>query len=154
MLTENRLKSYADKYGTVEKDGQSITWIPYQVTLTGDNALIDGYVIMDGEVKKAFVNINIESDFDTDDILYAVYDNLDNIVINDKGGTAQLSITNGGSFTTPEQALEELPLAWDVLVERMADITRELVHWELAPCSELEFLYRYLDLAYEDLIIG
>ena len=31
MLTENRLKSYADKYGTVEKDGKKyyITQNPY-----------------------------------------------------------------------------------------------------------------------------
>jgi hypothetical protein len=64
----------------------------------------------------------------------------------------QISINNGNSFTTPEKAIEALD--WDVIVHYMDDETREQVHSELAPCAELDFLIRYLELAPEDLIIG
>ena len=36
----------------------------------------------------------------------------------------------------------------------MDDRFRELVDWELAPCTELEFLTRYLEIAPYDLVIG
>lgn len=43
---------------------------------------------------------------------------------------------------------------WETVVEFMDDETREAVHSELAPCTNLAFLRRYLELAPEDLIIG
>ena len=49
--------------------------------------------------------------------------------------------------------IEERKL-WDVVVAAMDEDTRERVHRELAPCTELEFLRRYLEVAAEDLIIG
>jgi len=36
----------------------------------------------------------------------------------------------------------------------MDDTIREKVHLELAPCTNQEFLDRYMELATEDLIIG
>lgn len=36
----------------------------------------------------------------------------------------------------------------------MKQISREAVHNELAPCSDIEFLERYLELAPDDLIVG
>lgn len=36
----------------------------------------------------------------------------------------------------------------------MEDDAREAVSAELAPCTELEFLTRYLELARDDLVIG
>lgn len=40
------------------------------------------------------------------------------------------------------------------IAEYMDNDTREAVHNELAPCSDIEFLTRYLELAPDDLIIG
>jgi hypothetical protein len=65
---------------------------------------------------------------------------------------AQISVDNGHSYTTPEAALEVVGI--DVLAQYMDDDTRESVHNELAPCSEIDFIKQYLKLATDDLIIG
>ena len=64
----------------------------------------------------------------------------------------KISIDNGNSWTTPEAAIAALGL--DAIVNHMDDDTRETVHSELVPCTEVEFLTRYLELANDDLIIG
>lgn len=64
----------------------------------------------------------------------------------------KISTDNGHSFCTPEEALQEYSL--DTIATYMDDDTRERVHYELAPCSDIEFLTRYLELSTEDLIIG
>lgn len=71
----------------------------------------------------------------------------------------QISIDNGRSYITAVEAMDQLAspdtcITWDNLVSYMDDETREAVHAELAPCSEVEFLTRYLELAPADLIIG
>ena len=63
-----------------------------------------------------------------------------------------ISIDNGNSWTTPEAAIATLGL--DVIVNYMDDDTRETVHSELAPCTEVEFLREYLKRSSVDLIIG
>jgi len=63
-----------------------------------------------------------------------------------------ISIDNGNSWTTPEAAIATLGL--DVIVNYMDDDTRETVHNELAPCTEVEFLREYLKRSSVDLIIG
>ena len=63
-----------------------------------------------------------------------------------------ISIDNGITHTTPDEAIKAVGM--DTIVNYMDDDTREAVHNELAPCSEIEFLSRYLDLAKDDLIIG
>lgn len=40
------------------------------------------------------------------------------------------------------------------LVNMMDDDIMEVVHFETAPCSEIEFLNRYLKLSVDDLVIG
>lgn len=65
---------------------------------------------------------------------------------------ARISINNGATYTTPAEALEEISI--DTMAEYMDNDTREDVHNELAPCSDVEFLERYLELAPADLIIG
>lgn len=64
----------------------------------------------------------------------------------------QISINNGATYTTPVEALEEISI--ETMAEYMDDDTREAVCNELAPCSDLEFLTRYLEIALDDLIIG
>jgi len=64
----------------------------------------------------------------------------------------KISIDNGNSWTTPEAAITTLGL--DVIVNHMDDDTRETVHNELAPCTDVEFLKLYLEIANDDLIIG
>ena len=69
-----------------------------------------------------------------------------------KASAHRISIDNGVSFVSPEEAIAGLP--WETIAHYMDDSTREAVAIELAPCTELEFLTRYLEIADEDLIIG
>lgn len=71
-------------------------------------------------------------------------------------GTKKISLNNGADFITAKEAISEIKEhnLWDVVVNFMDDDVRELIHQALAPCSELEFLGRYLELAPCDLIIG
>lgn len=64
----------------------------------------------------------------------------------------RLSIDNGATYCTPAEALEAVTI--DQLAVYMDDETRERVHFELAPCTDEEFLDRYLELAPADLICG
>lgn len=64
----------------------------------------------------------------------------------------EISIDNGYHFVTAEEALQAFDL--DTIAMYMDDDTREAVAFELAPCTDLEFLTRYLELADDDLIIG
>ena len=64
----------------------------------------------------------------------------------------RISIDNGIHFVEPEEAVHGVD--WDTIVHYMDDETREAVNAELAPCTEVEFLTRYLELANDDLIIG
>ena len=68
----------------------------------------------------------------------------------------QVSINNGTTYMTAEEAMPEIMARglWNALVNVMDDDTREEVAAELAPCSEEEFLVRYLALASADLVIG
>ena len=70
-----------------------------------------------------------------------------------------ISFDNGAHWMDADEAIEsindpESPINWETIVEYMDAETRERVHRELAPCSEIDFLTRYLDLAPADLIIG
>ena len=64
----------------------------------------------------------------------------------------RISSDNGANYIDPAEALAHFPL--DDMADLMDDDTRERVHDELAPCTDLEFLERYLELAPWDLIIG
>lgn len=64
----------------------------------------------------------------------------------------QISINNGHSYCEPEEALEAFDM--EVLANYMDDDIREYVHFELAPCTDIEFLRRYLELAPCPLVIG
>lgn len=63
-----------------------------------------------------------------------------------------ISIDNGYSFVTPAEALESVTI--DILAEYIYDDTREKVHFCYAPCTDEEFLTKYLEIAEEDLIFG
>lgn len=63
-----------------------------------------------------------------------------------------ISIDNGYSTCTVKEAIQKVD--WDVIVNFMDDEIRERVHMEIAPCTEEEFLTRYLELAEHDLVIG
>ena len=76
-----------------------------------------------------------------------------------KSKTKFVSLDNGHSLIRAEDVIQYLsvpncPISWDTLVSFMDDELIEQVNSELAPCSELEFLTRYLELSKEDLIIG
>lgn len=70
--------------------------------------------------------------------------------------TRLVSIDNGNTFHSSLAGAAGIVVlgCFEQLVERMDDETRERVHAELAPCSEEEFLARYLELAPCDLVIG
>jgi hypothetical protein len=69
---------------------------------------------------------------------------------------AKISLDNGHTYMTAQEAMAEITdnNLWDAVVNMMDDDTREQVHRELAPCTELEFLQRYLEIAPHDLVIG
>lgn len=66
--------------------------------------------------------------------------------------TKKISIDNGATYITSEEALEAVSL--DALAVYMDDDARERVHMECAPCSDVEYLRRYLEIAEADLVIG
>ena len=63
-----------------------------------------------------------------------------------------ISIDNGLTWVEPEEAIREM--RWEVIAHYMEDEARGQVHHELAPCTDLEFLKRYLEVAENDLVIG
>lgn len=69
--------------------------------------------------------------------------------------THEISLDGGTNFLTADEAMPRIIERglWNALAEMMHDATRERVHAELAPCSELAFLRRYLELAPFDLIL-
>lgn len=69
---------------------------------------------------------------------------------------ARISIDNGNTFLSAYEAIDSIISMgiWESIVEMMDDDIREKVHAELAPCTEEEFLRRYLEISNEDLIIG
>lgn len=64
----------------------------------------------------------------------------------------RVSINNGISFVTLTKALHYIDI--DTMATYMIDTIRDQVHAELAPCTDIEFLTRYLELANNDLVIG
>ncbi len=63
-----------------------------------------------------------------------------------------ISINNGHSYCTPAEAIAALGM--DEIASWMDPETREVVHAESAPCTDVEFLAEYLRRAPYDLIIG
>lgn len=73
--------------------------------------------------------------------------------------TKFVSFDNGNNLVRPEELIQYLsvpncPITWETVVSFMDEDLIEKVNSELAPCSELEFLTRYLELSKENLIIG
>lgn len=68
----------------------------------------------------------------------------------------EISLNNGTTWMTADEAMPIIDdrNLWDAVTEFMDPETRERVHAELAPCTDLAFLRRYLELAPEDLVIG
>lgn len=68
----------------------------------------------------------------------------------------EISLNNGNSYMSADEAMPVIDDRdlWETVVGCMDNETRERVHAELAPCTELEFLRRYLELAPSDLVIG
>lgn len=67
----------------------------------------------------------------------------------------RVSVDNGATLSgVGDLSDEALERSWEALVLAMDDETRERVHAELAPCTDREFLSRYLDIATSDLVIG
>lgn len=68
----------------------------------------------------------------------------------------EISLNNGSSYMSAEDAMPAIDDRdlWETVVGCMDNETRERVHAELAPCTNLAFQRRYLELAPEDLILG
>lgn len=68
----------------------------------------------------------------------------------------QISLDNGHTYLSADEAMGEINARnlWGNIVNLMDDEVREQVSTELAPCSNDEFLARYLELAEDDLVIG
>ena len=68
----------------------------------------------------------------------------------------EISLNNGLTFMSAHEAMPEIIERdlWDAVANFMDDEIRERVHAEIAPCTEEEFLTRYLELSEDDLVIG
>lgn len=132
-----------------------------------------GYVFAPGSVREYDKDLALRAgERLTDNLLDAFYD-FDSGVYTDENGDPyavtfwagkpfcwqrlvkmerRVSVDNGATYCTPSEALAAVTL--DQLANYMDDDTREAVHAELAPCSDLDFLTRYLQLAPDDLILG
>lgn len=66
-----------------------------------------------------------------------------------------ISLDNGHTWITAEEAMPEITERnlWDTVVNLMDDDIREDVNFDLAPCSDLDFLREYLSRAEEGLVI-
>ena len=69
-----------------------------------------------------------------------------------------LSVDNGTTYIAADED-DELQAAietigWDAIVSYMDDDAREKAHYDVAPCTELEYLKHYLEIAPCDLVIG
>ena len=69
---------------------------------------------------------------------------------------AKVSIDNGRKYLDATEAIPQIVERnlWDALVNVMDDSIREDVTAELAPCTNEQFLTRYLEMAGDDLVIG
>ena len=65
-----------------------------------------------------------------------------------------ISLDNGHSYLTAGEAVADGKFNMAALAQIMDDELREMVHSELAPCTDREYLERYTELAACDLIIG
>lgn len=72
--------------------------------------------------------------------------------------SAALSIDNGATYieADDEDALQSAidTIGWDEIVSHMDDDAREQAHSDVSPCTELEYLKHYLEIAPCDLVIG
>lgn len=68
----------------------------------------------------------------------------------------QISLNNGCSYVDAFEAMPEIERRklWPSVVAVMDAETREAVCNEIAPCTDAEFLQRYLEIAPCDLIVG
>lgn len=64
----------------------------------------------------------------------------------------RISIDNGNTYCTPEEAIAQIGI--DTIANYMDNDIRESVHYDIAPCSDVDFLIEYLSRADDDLIIG
>lgn len=75
--------------------------------------------------------------------------------LGDESGSKRVSLDNGNRKVDAADLTDgEIGQHWDALTHAMDDDVRERVHAELAPCSQRDFLSRYLELASDDLVIG
>jgi hypothetical protein len=67
----------------------------------------------------------------------------------------KLSINNGQSLILPcDLTDEQIDQYRDAMIYAMDGHAREQAHAQVAPCTDREFLQRYLELAPTDLVIG
>lgn len=69
-----------------------------------------------------------------------------------------LSVDNGATYIAADEdadlqaAIDKV--GWDEIVSFMDDDAREKAHGDVSPCTELEYLKHYLEIAPCDLVIG
>lgn len=69
-----------------------------------------------------------------------------------------LSVDNGATYIAADEDAELQAaidkVGWDEIVSFMDDDAREKAHDDVSPCTELEYLKHYLEIAPYDLVIG
>jgi hypothetical protein len=160
--TAKRFFEYCKKlYGSIIVDGveyaqtqdaylDNYQYTGYAVDVDGNYYCLTWDIIGGNPWTEAEDLLNVDWDNPNIEYIYR-YEDYHNYPY-DEMTPAQISVDNGNTFVSAAAALEQV--AWDVIVNYMDDDIRQAVHDELAPCSDLDFLNRYLQLSDDDLIIG
>lgn len=111
----------------------------------------------DGRTLCEALGMGDEWDAADGDTLDAVVEKAVDIALKDSK-PVYLSVDNGFSYIAVDED-DELQAAinkvsWGQIVSFMDDDARERSHFDVAPCTDLEFLKHYLEIAPYDLVIG
>lgn len=115
------------------------------------------WALNDGRTLCEALGMGDEWDAADGDTLDAVVEKAVEIALKDSK-PVYLSVDNGFSYIAVDED-DELQAAidkvsWGQIVSFMDDDARERAHFDVAPCTDLEFLKYYLEIAPCDLVIG
>lgn len=118
------------------------------------DAIADKLVVMEPMDERHECSYRVDAD---EDEFWACV--LDHMLSKKASREKFVSVDNGNMFLDASELAEAdngywYDAGWDILVSFMDEDARNEANYELAPCTNIEFLTRYLELAPDDLVIG
>ena len=116
-----------------------------------------GWALNDGRTLCEALDMGDEWDAADGDTLDAVVEKAVEIALKDSK-PVYLSVDNGTTYIAADEDAELQAaidkVGWGEIVSFMDDDARVKAHYDVAPCTDLEFLKHYLEIAPYDLVIG